>query len=237
MEKPTIAKASDQSISGKKYVMVIDLAKCKNARKCVEKCQKAHYLPPHQELMKVYLMQESEEAIPYWMPKPCFHCDEPLCVSSCPAGATMKQPNGIVLIDKEKCIGCKKCSKVCPFSSRQFNHGSGPAMQIDQLPAKESDGNLAVGNMQKCDFCHDLLLEGKMPECVAACPSGVIYFGDQLANLVSNSCETVSFSDLIASRSGYRYLEELGTQPRVYYLPPLIDQHPINQLNKKKEDG
>ena len=207
-ESPSIEKPAQ------KFVMVIDLAKCKNARKCVEKCQKAHHLPPHQELMKVYLMQEDEEAAPYWMPKPCFQCDQPLCVEACPEGATIKRADGIVLIDAERCKGCKLCVKVCPYSSRQFNKPETAAMAGTKISTPE-------GIMHKCDFCADLVLEGEIPHCVAACPSGVIYFGDQLTDTVSNGIETVSFSALIASRSGYRHLEELGTKPSVYYLPPL----------------
>jgi len=215
MEKKTSPEPFGTENSEHKYVMVIDLAKCKNARKCVEKCQKTHHLPPHQELMKVYLMQEDEEATPYWMPKPCFHCDQPLCVEACPEGATIKRADGIVLIDTERCKGCKLCVKVCPYSSRQFN-------KVDSVQVQGSKTHGQEGIMSKCDFCADLVLEGQIPHCVVACPSGVIYFGDQLTDTVSNGTETVSFSALIASRAGYRHLEELGTKPSVYYLPPLL---------------
>ena len=89
---------SHKGIPGKKFVMVIDLGRCKNARKCVEGCQRGHHLPKSQEFMKVYLLQDSEKTSPYWFPKPCFHCDNPLCVSVCPVGATYKRSDGIVLI-------------------------------------------------------------------------------------------------------------------------------------------
>jgi Fe-S-cluster-containing dehydrogenase component len=209
------------AISGeteRKFVMVIDLAKCKNARKCVESCQKAHHLPPNQELMKVYLMQESEEAAPYWMPKPCFHCDHPLCVEACPEGATIKRPDGIVVIDKVKCKGCKLCLKVCPYSSRQFSKSD----HTSHHPTASLEKNLydKESGVNKCDFCADLLMEGKSPHCVSACPNGAIYFGDQIENFVSNGIESFSFSELIATQGGYRHLEDLGTKPNVFYLPP-----------------
>ena len=111
---------SHKGIPGRKFVMVIDLAKCKNARKCVEACQKGHHLPSSQEFMKVYLLQDSEKSAPYWFPKPCFHCDNPLCVSVCPVGATYKRSDGIVLIDTGRCIGCKFCMTGCPYSTRVF---------------------------------------------------------------------------------------------------------------------
>ena len=113
-----------KGIPNRKFVMVIDLAKCKNARKCVESCQKAHKLDYNEEFMKVQLIQDNEQASPYWFPKPCFHCDEPPCVTVCPTGATFKREDGIVLIDNVRCIGCKFCITSCPYSARQFNCGN-----------------------------------------------------------------------------------------------------------------
>jgi molybdopterin-containing oxidoreductase family iron-sulfur binding subunit len=220
MNKNNPLQDSGMEIAERKFVMVIDLARCNNARRCVEACQKAHHLPPHQELMKVYLMQESEDAIPFWMPKPCFHCDHPMCVESCPEGATTKQPDGIVVIDKEKCKSCKLCLTVCPFSARLYNKSGIKAVSSEAsiIPDRsEITGNSAVS---KCDFCASKVADGGIPHCVTACESGVIYFGDKNLDLVSNGIETVSFSELIKSRGGYRHLEELGTLPSVYYLPP-----------------
>jgi Fe-S-cluster-containing dehydrogenase component len=71
----------------------------------------------------------------------------------------------------------------------------------------------------KCDFCPDMLRQGKLPHCAQACPEGVIYFGDKNEDLVTNGQETFSFSKLINDRGGYRHLEHLGTKPNVYYLP------------------
>jgi len=229
MEKYISPEASHHGIPHRKFVMVIDLAKCKNARKCVDECQKAHHLPPHQEFMKVYLMQETEESAPYWMPKPCFHCDKPLCVSVCPVGATYKRSDGIVLIDNERCIGCKFCMTGCPYSARQFNWSDNPAYHIKQPYSPETSVPGKEGTVSKCDFCPDMIRDGKMPHCVSACPMGVIYFGDQLEDIVTNGDETIRFSELIASRSGYRHLEELGTKPSVYYLPPVNRQFPVER--------
>ncbi|MCE1199027.1 MAG: 4Fe-4S dicluster domain-containing protein [Marinilabiliales bacterium] len=204
------------SNSAKKYVMVIDLAKCKNARKCVEKCRQAHHLPTHHELLKVYLMQEAEEGTPYWMPKPCFQCDDPACVEACPHGASFKTDQGIVKIDYDKCKGCKLCQKACPFSSRHmlnlpFNGDSNhPEHPIAEKTAR----------MIKCDFCMDSVVKGNLPECVMACPSGVIYFGNKQEDLVDNGREKLGFQQMIRERSGYRYGEDTGASPNVYYLPP-----------------
>jgi molybdopterin-containing oxidoreductase family iron-sulfur binding subunit len=204
----------------RKFVMVIDLAKCKNARKCVEQCQKSHHLPPNQELMKVYLMQESEEDLPYWMPKPCFHCDKPLCLEACQTGATIKSEDGIVLIDKALCIGCKNCINACPYSSRHFRRNPFPDQAGVHPPSNSIDSPGETTGISKCDFCKNLVEEGKLPQCVTACPSGTIYFGDRIADIVSNGLEQVSFSELISSRLGFQHLGHFGTKPNVYYLPP-----------------
>ncbi|MDO9512573.1 MAG: 4Fe-4S dicluster domain-containing protein [Bacteroidales bacterium] len=231
--------AARQGIPHRKFVMVIDLAKCKNARACVEKCQKGHNLPPHQEFMKVYMMQESKDSAPYWFPKPCFHCDKPLCVSVCPVGATYKRSDGIVLIDNERCIGCKFCMTGCPYSARVFNWEHYPQFELgkDQPYSPETSVPGVEGTVSKCDFCPDLVREGKLPYCVSSCPMGVIYYGDILEDIVTNGDETIRFSELIKNRAGYRHLEDLGTQPSVYYLPPVNRQFPIDRgLNDLDEE-
>lgn len=223
-------KESHQGIPGKKFVMVIDLARCKNARACVEACQKGHYLPKSMEFMKVYLLQDTEKTAPYWFPKPCFHCDNPLCVSVCPVGATYKRTDGIVLIDSDRCIGCKFCITGCPYSTRVFAWEHYPEFDEDKQPySPEASSPGVEGTVSKCDFCPDLARMGKLPYCVSACPMGVIYYGDLDEDVVTNGTETVQFSKLIEDRAGYRYLENLGTRPSVYYLPPVERQFPVDR--------
>jgi Fe-S-cluster-containing dehydrogenase component len=221
--------------------MVIDLAKCKNARKCVEVCQKGHHLPKSQEFMKVYLLQDSDKSAPYWFPKPCFHCDNPLCVSVCPVGATYKRSDGIVLIDTERCIGCKFCMTGCPYSTRVFAWKHYPEFDEDKEPySPEASSPGVEGTVSKCDFCPDLIRVGKLPYCAQACPMGVIYFGDIDEDTVTNGTDTYKFSELIRDRAGYRYLEVLGTRPTVYYLPPVDRQFPVeggfNDLEENVEN-
>ena len=218
-----------KGIPGRKFVMVIDLAKCKNARKCVEKCQEGHHLPPHHEFMKVHLMQDSEKSAPYWFPKPCFHCDNPLCVSVCPVGATYKRSDGIVLVDHERCIGCKFCMTGCPYSARVFSWEHHEEFETPVVYNPENTVPGEEGTVSKCVFCADRLEEGKLPYCVEGCPMGVIYFGDIYEDAVTNGSETVKFSELIREKSGYRHLETLGTRPSVYYLPPVNRQFPVDR--------
>ncbi|HEY9221843.1 MAG TPA: 4Fe-4S dicluster domain-containing protein [Lutibacter sp.] len=224
-------------IPDRKFVMVIDLAKCKNARKCIESCQKGHQLDYHEEFMKVQLIQNNEESKPYWFPKPCFHCDEPPCVTVCPTGATFKRDDGIVLIDNQRCIGCKFCITSCPYSARIFNWGHKEKFDDKSVPySPETQVPAAEGTVMKCDFCPDLLRQGLLPYCAQACPEGVIYFGDKNEDLVTNGQETLSFSKLINDRGGYRHLEHLGTKPNVYYLPAVERLYPLESGLEDKDE-
>lgn len=231
--KPAVGKEAHIGLPNKKFTMVIDLARCKNARKCVDACQEGHHLPKDHEWIKLYLLQDSEIAAPYWFPRPCFHCDNPLCVSVCPVGATFKRTDGIVLVDNERCIGCKFCMTGCPYSVRVFNWTK-PYVNEETLAAEgpyspETNYPPVEGTVGKCVFCADNLRKNKLPRCVTACPMGVIYFGNVLEDTVTNGSETVRLSTLLKDKSGYRYLEELGTQPSVYYLPPVNRKFPVER--------
>ncbi len=220
-----------KGIPGRKFVMVIDLSKCNNARNCVTACQKMHYLPEETEWLAVRLMKDTPESAPYWFPKTCFHCDNPPCVKVCPVDATFKRQDGLVLIDNDRCIGCKFCMAACPYSTRVFNW-SEPDVPDDVRCAEyspETSVPSKIGTVEKCDFCPDMVRAGKLPDCVTACPNGVFYFGDENDDTVSNGTEVVRFSQLLKERSGYRYMEDLGTKPRLWYLPPTDRIFPVER--------
>jgi len=221
-------KKSYMGIPDRKFVMVIDLAKCKNARKCVDACQEGHMLPRDHEWIKIQLLQDSEMTSKYWFPKPCYHCDSPLCVSVCPVGATYKREDGIVLVDNKRCIGCKFCMTACPYSARVFNWKD-PEVDVpaDHVYDPELNVPPVEGTVGKCVFCADKLRNNELPRCVKACPMGVIYFGDVNEDAVTNGVETLRFSSLMLDKHGYRHMEELGTMPSVYYLPPVDRMYPV----------
>lgn len=212
-----------KGIPGKKFVMVIDLARCKNLKKCQSACNHAHQLHDAQNWIKVYPMKDAEETAPYWQPTTCMHCDEPPCVKVCPVDATFKRQDGIVLIDSDRCIGCRFCMAACPYSTRVFNWGD-PVVTTEvaeQHYSCETSIPQKKGTVGKCDFCADMTRMGMLPHCVTACPNGVFMFGDLNEDSVTNGAETFRFSDLIKEKAGYRLMEDLGTKPSVYYLPPV----------------
>lgn len=220
-----------QGMPGKKFVMVIDLSRCKNLKKCQESCDHVHGVHPGQHWIKVYSMKDAEETAPYWQPSTCMHCDEPPCVKVCPVDATFKRQDGIVLIDSDRCIGCRFCMAACPYSTRVFNWEEPTAGVVQQPTAQhhyscETSTPQKKGTVGKCDFCPDMVRRGELPHCVSACPNGVFFFGDLNEDSVTNGAETFRFSELIRDKAGYRLMEDLGTKPSVYYLPPVNRNFP-----------
>lgn len=232
-------KQSRQGIKGRNWIMVIDLSRCKHALKCQNACNKHHHVPGDRQWLNVHHMQDAETTAPYWMPKPCFHCDRPPCVSVCPVDATFKRSDGIVLIDNERCIGCRFCMAACPYSVRVFNWGKpdNPEEIKDQPPNPETGLPRKMGTVEKCDFCPDMLRQNKLPHCVSACPNGVFFFGDRNEDTVTNGSETFRFSELMAQNAGYRYMEDLGTEPNVYYLPPKDRLVPFEETLKEGKES
>jgi Fe-S-cluster-containing dehydrogenase component len=132
-------------------------------------------------------------------PKSCLHCEEPPCVPVCPTGASYKRKeDGIVLVDYDKCIGCKYCAWACPYGAREIDE----ARQV----------------MTKCTLCVDriedasLAPDDRKPACVKACPTGARLFGD-----VKDADSEVSRA--IRERGGYSLMPEWGTRPANQYLP------------------
>jgi Fe-S-cluster-containing dehydrogenase component len=235
---PSVMNAR-KGIEGKKFVMVIDLGRCKNLKRCQASCNKMHFVNEGQNWIKIYSMQDSKSTAPYWQPTTCMHCDEPPCVKVCPVDATFKRTDGIVLIDNERCIGCRFCMAACPYSTRVFNWDAPiiPKEVMSQEYSPETSCPPKIGTVGKCDFCPDMLRKGQLPHCVSACPNGVFYFGDMNEDTVTNGAETVRFSELIRDRAGFQLMDDLGTKPRVYYLPPVNRLFPFEEgLKNEKND-
>jgi len=235
-----LQKQGRDGIPGKRWVMVIDLSKCRNARKCMEACQHAHHLRPEQHHINVLKMQETKNTTPFYMAKPCQHCDNPPCVAVCPVNATYKRPDGIVLIDNELCIGCRFCIAACPYSARVFNWADPLHDEEDKDLTYNVELNVPQrkGTISKCLFSADQLREGKLPYCVSACPNGVYYFGDENEDAVTNGTtkETVRFKKLLEDNAGYVLMPELGTKPRVYYLPAKGRDFPFQEKDKPEAE-
>jgi molybdopterin-containing oxidoreductase family iron-sulfur binding subunit len=227
-----------EGIAGRSWVMVIDLSKCRNARKCISACQEAHHLRPDQYHINTLQMQDTPRTQPYHLPKPCQHCDNPPCVSVCPVDATFKRNDGPVLIDNERCIGCRFCIAACPYSARSFNWFEPKDAELFAETVYDVELNVPQkkGTITKCLLSADKLRKGELPYCVSACPNGVFYFGDANEDAVTNGTtkETVRLSQLLTDNAAYQLYPELGTKPRIFFLPPKNRLFPFTENEETK---
>lgn len=224
----------DTTSSKHRYGMVVDTRRCVGCKACVVACKAENKTPPG-----VYYNLVLEEGLveqpldrPLFMTKPCFHCEHPPCINVCPVSATFKRKeDGIVVVDYDRCIGCRYCIAACPYGARYFDFGDNyPAVAEDtpwaSVPSPElgqyrlrRDGQTPIGNVRKCTFCMHLQDEngaydqaaGRWPACAKTCTGHAIHFGDfnEPASDVSRD---------LRERQAIRLKEELGTDPNVYYL-------------------
>ena len=207
-------KAAD--LSGKRWGMVIDVRKCQDGcTECVDACRKENNVASHDDpsfdihwIRKAKVSRKVENASEFSMPLLCNHCDDPPCALVCPVQATYKRKDGIVIVDKHRCIGCRYCLIACPYNMRMFNFKSTHEWHNETYPAR------AHGVSESCHFCHHRLDQGGEPACVEACRKvnrGAIVFGD----LNDSSSEV---SKLVADGRARALREDLGTKPKVFYI-------------------
>ncbi|MDH5804672.1 MAG: 4Fe-4S dicluster domain-containing protein [Gemmatimonadota bacterium] len=142
----------------------------------------------------------------------CFHCQNPPCVDVCPVQATWMEPDGIVVVDYDWCIGCRYCQAACPYDARRFNWQD-PVVPEDELNREQHYlGNRLrkKGVVEKCTFCIQRTREGKNPACVEACPTGARIFG----NLLDPNSE---IRWILENKKVFRLKEDLGTDPKFWY--------------------
>ena len=221
-----LVRALKKPLSMRKWSMVLDLRKCIGCSACTIGCKSENVLPPG----VVYRPVVDEEIGNYpsvtrrFTPRPCMQCENPPCTPVCPVKATYKREDGIVVVDYDKCIGCRYCITACPYNARTADFGEAytdgtPKVEDYELrPAFEykkswprKKGKSPIGNARKCHFCIHRIEEGLLPACVTTCIGGATYFGDRNDNssLVS---ELASRPNIVTLK------EELGTNPKVYYI-------------------
>ncbi len=222
-----LRRALEKPIEQRRWVMIIDLRKCTGCVGCTIACVTENKLPPGIAYRPV--LTETSGTFPNvsrrFVPRPCMQCDQPPCVPVCPVNATWKRPDGIVAIDYDKCIGCRYCITACPYSARSFDSGyfysdfeGGEPQPYETVAAHEYNTDRArrrdgapVGKTRKCHFCIHRIERGELPACIVSCMGRAGYFGD-----ANDSASLVS--ELLGQPNVMRLKEELGTEPKVYYL-------------------
>jgi molybdopterin-containing oxidoreductase family iron-sulfur binding subunit len=207
-------------------MMVIDLPHCDGCQsvgkppQCTTACIEGHFAPEPMEWIQVF-----EKDLPgggtQFIPTPCQQCQNAPCNNVCPVGATFATPEGTILIDQDRCIGCRICMAACPYDRRFFNWGTAPAPPESLLAHYDPEHQVPAkkGTVMKCDFCADMMRSGTLPYCVQACPNRAIYYGDFEEDIATNGQDLVVASRFLSENHAYRQREELGTKPRVWYIP------------------
>jgi len=189
-----VANSAVEGGAKKHYVMVIDARRCYGVQACTVACKAEYKVPLGENRSWVEEIEKGNypNVTRSFLPRLCNHCDEPPCVPVCPTGATFKRDeDGIVVIDKDVCIGCKSCIQACPYDQRFLNEDTHTA--------------------DKCDFCIHRVSQGLQPACVEACPSRARIFGD-LNDPDSEVSRLIATNKVSVLRPGY------GTEPNVYYI-------------------
>jgi len=210
------AGASEEPASPKvRWALLIDVGKCPpGCDLCVTACRDENGLQGSgrpdidaQWIRKVTL-RDARTGNLREVPVMCQHCEKPTCVDVCPTGASFKRADGIVLVDKHICIGCRYCMMACPYKARSFVHQP----LTDQKPWAPR----GKGTVEACTFCAHRLDSGRLPACVETCAAkggAAMVFGDlndpnsDVANAIANHAPSHIRSDLGLKPSvGYRNL-------------------------------
>jgi len=208
----TAVKADEPVTDKVRWGMLVDVNKCdKDCDACVVACNTEHGLKSHdrpatdaQWIRKVEV-KDPKSGIEKSLPVMCQHCAEPPCVDVCPTGASFKRADGIVLVDKHICIGCRYCMMACPYKARSFVH--------EDVEDQKAHSPRGKGTVESCTMCVHRVDEGKMPACVDACADvgrEAIMFGDL------NDPES-EISKQVATYSTHQIRADLGVDPGVRY--------------------
>lgn len=202
------------------WAFVVDMRRCDGCGKCTKACQDTHHLNPDQTWIKVYTRTDTDGRT-YYQPVLCQECDNAPCVRVCPVGATFKNPEGVVLVDQNACIGCRTCMAACPYGARYFNWTDPPPVpNLREQPMPEFPVPQKKGTVGKCILCVHYTDVGRLPACVESCTMNALYIGDLKQDVAVNAAgETVKLSQFLRDNDAVRFREELGTQPRVWYIP------------------
>ncbi|MCC7539023.1 MAG: 4Fe-4S dicluster domain-containing protein [Deltaproteobacteria bacterium] len=218
-----------RALPGVEFGYALNLTTCTGCRQCEYACAAENNTSrdPEMHYIRVLEMEASsfdversehhyEGEVPqpgkFYMPVQCHQCRNPPCVSACPVEATWQEPDGIVVVDYNWCIGCRYCQAACPYDARRFNFAE-PSIRPSEINPEQgylSNRIRPVGVVEKCHFCLHRVRTGRYPACLEACPVGARKFG----NLLDPESEV---RRILETKRVYVLKEEAGTHPRFYY--------------------
>lgn len=207
--------------------MVIDLDRCIGCEYCLRACTATNDVNVDKP-WNIVVEEKTTGGSTFYFSRPCLHCQVAPCVEVCPVKATYVRDDGLVVMDYDRCIGCRYCEVACPYDARKFNWEE----RTDENPYVPTWGVPDIdvkrrprGVVEKCTFCIERIDRGlsaglipgenreATPACVNICPVEARIFG----NLNDPQSR---ISQVLENNAAFRLREELGTEPSVYYLPP-----------------
>jgi molybdopterin-containing oxidoreductase family iron-sulfur binding subunit len=205
-------KPAEEGASSKvRWGMLIDTTKCASGcSECVTACNTENGLsgktgPQDSQWIRKMNIKHLQTGVEHNLPMLCQHCEHPPCVDVCPTGASMRRADGIVLVDRHICIGCRYCMMACPYKARSFVH--------EPLTDQNPDVPRGQGCVEACTFCVQRVDRDETPACVEACNAKghqAMLFGDlnnpdsELAKAMKTYASTEVRADL-SLNTGVRY--------------------------------
>ena len=209
------AVAEGGASSDKRWGMLVDTNQCEQGcNDCVTACQQENGWgagssdeansrdSQKAQWIRTVTVRDTQTNHTSQLPMMCQHCEQPPCVDVCPTGASMKRADGIVLVDKHICIGCRYCMMACPYKARSFIH--------EPMHDQRSHAPRGMGTVESCTMCVHRVDRGDQPACVESCSKGAMTFGD----LNDPNSE---ISKKLAAASSTQIRADLGTNPSVRY--------------------
>lgn len=216
--------------AGVLYGYAFNVTRCEGYMECVKACVRENNLDRKSktQYIRIFEMANGQmspdqgdgnyfhmvpKAGHFYMGIQCFQCENPPCVKACPTKATWKEPDGLVVVDYDWCIGCRYCMAACPYWGRRFNWNQPeiPKEEVNQQQHYLGNRKRVRGMVEKCTFCIQRSRQGKVTACVEACPTGARVFG----NLLDPDSE-IRF--VLENKKVYRLKEDLGTEPKFWYF-------------------
>jgi molybdopterin-containing oxidoreductase family iron-sulfur binding subunit len=222
-------------VDGVVYGYGLDVSRCIGCRRCVYACVDENNQSRDPQIHWIRVLEFAQESaqrgidleagdayydraqVPaegrFYLPVACMHCEESPCTNVCPTGATWREPDGIVVIDYDWCIGCRYCMASCPYGARHFNWAEPnvPAEQVNSDMHLLGNRPRRRGVVEKCSFCIQRVRNGRYPACLEACPVGARKFG----NLLDPAGE---MRYLLENKRTFVLKADLHTRPKFFYF-------------------
>ncbi|MBK8975894.1 MAG: 4Fe-4S dicluster domain-containing protein [Planctomycetes bacterium] len=217
-------------LPGVEFAYALNLGRCIGCRRCVHACVRENNQSRDPEIQYIRVLELPRGSVDversehhydhlrvpspdhYYMPVQCHQCENPPCVKVCPVEATWKEPDGVIVIDYDWCIGCRYCAAACPYFARRFNYAepSVPKEELNPDMNYLSNRPRRKGVMEKCHFCLQRTRAGRMPACLEVCPVGARNFG----NLLDPESQV---AQILKTKQIFVLKQDAATLPRFFY--------------------